>query len=54
MAAVSAYGRVLYCQGLEQGAQECADFLLALDPADRLNLESSIMERRSSPGLGHP
>jgi len=43
MAAVSAYGRTLYARGLESEARDCADFLLGLDPADRLDVERAIM-----------
>jgi len=43
MASVSAYGRTLRVRGLESEAQDCADFLLRLDPADRLDVEREIM-----------
>ncbi|MFC0406984.1 hypothetical protein [Roseomonas elaeocarpi] len=54
MAAVSAYGRTLNRRGLEREARECADFLLALDPADRLNVEESVMERPPKMPRGGP
>lgn len=43
MAAVSAYGRTLRFRGLEAEARECADFLLELDPANRLDVEHEVM-----------
>jgi hypothetical protein len=54
MAAVSAYGRTLHQRGLESEARDCADFLLDLDPGNRLDVEREIMgtppeERRPGP-----
>lgn len=43
MAAVSAYGRTLRLRGLEDEARKCADFLLGLDPADRMDVEREVM-----------
>jgi hypothetical protein len=43
MAAVSAYGRTLHRRGLEREARDCADFLLGLDPSNRLDVEQEIM-----------
>lgn len=38
MAAVSAYGSTLARRGLHGAAAECADFLLVLDPGDRMQV----------------
>ena len=54
VAAVSAYGRTLGSRGLESDARDCADFLLGLDPADRLNIEREIVGVTPSDTLRSP